>query len=157
MKPGLVCLSLLLGACSIPTTVERLGEQSPPPELGRPAWVKVCAGAGAWVGGIVGGVVSIVALPVSYPISLLADDRLGEQGTDEFLFWPAGALASVGHTFLGAPMDSLDWMFRRAWVDQPDPVAEASFVPLPGPNVPTASAPAPALAESPAETNLAPK
>lgn len=149
MKSALACLPLLFGACAIPTTVGRLGEHCPSPELGRPAWVQVCAGAGAWGGGIVGGLVSIVVLPITYPISLLADERLGEQGTDEFLFWPAGALASVGHTFLGGSTDALDWTFRRAWVDEPDPVAEQGFVQLPDPNVPTAAAPA--------ETNTAPK
>lgn len=154
MKLALACLPLL-AACAIPTTVQRLGEHSPSPELGRPAWVQVCAGAGAWIGGILGGVVSIVALPVSYPISLLADDRLGDQGTDEFLFWPAGALASVGHAFLGGSTDALDWTFRRAWVDAPDPVAEQGFVALPGPVVPIAPANAPAV--EPVETNTAPK
>ena len=112
--PVLLCCALP-GACALPNTIEALGDRSPPPEFGRPAWVRTAAGVGAWVGGIAGGVVSIVLLPVNYPLGLLADDGLGEHGGNEFLLWPAIGGAALGHALLGAPMDSVDWMFRRAW------------------------------------------
>ena len=61
-------LALLLPACAIPNTVESLQADAPPPEFGRPAWVRTCAGAGAWVGGVTGGVVSVVLLPITWPL-----------------------------------------------------------------------------------------
>ena len=127
---------LLAGACAIPTTIDTLGDRSPPPEFGRPGWVRTCAGVGGWLGGVVGGVASIVLLPVTYPISLLADDGLGEQASGEFVLFPAVGLAAVGHCALGFPADLVDWTFRRAWVDGDDPVAAYDFVPLDGPEVP---------------------
>jgi hypothetical protein len=134
---------LLLGACAIPNVIAGLDDRSPPPEFGRPAWVRVCAGIGAWTGGIVGGVVSVVLLPVTYPISQLASDGLGEHSSSEFLFFPALGGAAIGHCFLGAPPDLLDFVFRRAWVDSPDPVNSYELVPLEGPMMPRVE-PAPA-------------
>src|SRR5262249_44808592 len=76
-------------ACSLPGTVDRLQGNNPPPEFGRPGWVRGSAGVGAWIGGIVGGVASIVVLPITYPISLLAGDSLGgEVSRQEFLLFP---------------------------------------------------------------------
>jgi hypothetical protein len=124
---------LLLGACAIPNVIAGLDDRSPPPEFGRPAWVRVCAGIGAWTGGIVGGVFSVVLLPVTYPISLLASDGLGEHSSGEFLFFPALGGAAIGHCLLGAPPDLLDFVFRRAWIDSPDPVNSYELVPLEGP------------------------
>lgn len=129
-------LPLVLGACAVSNTIEALDDRCPPPEFGRPAWVRVPAGVGAWIGGIVGGVASIVLLPVTYPISLLADDGLGEYGSADFMFFPALGLASVGHALVGTPFDAVDWVFHRAWVDAPDPVTSYEFVPLEGPSVP---------------------
>ena len=37
---------LLLGACAIPNTIELLDAHDPPPEFGRPAWVRTSAGIG---------------------------------------------------------------------------------------------------------------
>ena len=58
-------LLLIASGCAIPNTIEALGDRSPPPEFGRPGWVRAFAGVGGWIGGIVGGVVSIGVLPVS--------------------------------------------------------------------------------------------
>jgi hypothetical protein len=125
--------ALLLGACAIPETIEALDDRSPPPEFGRPAWVRVPAGVGAWVGGILGGAVSIVVLPITYPLSLAADDGLGEHGTAEFVLFPAMVCASVGHALLGTPPDVLDYCFRRAWIEPSPPLTTYEFVPLPPP------------------------
>lgn len=133
---ALVPLALLLGACAIPQAIETLDDRSPPPEFGRPMWVRVPAGAGAWIGGICGGVVAIVLLPITWPISELASDGLGEQGGNELMMWPALAGASLGHGLLGTPVDAVDWVFRRAWTDSPDPVTSYEFVPMPGPALP---------------------
>jgi hypothetical protein len=144
---------LWLPACAIPATVARFGDRCPPPEFGRPGWVRVCAGAGAWIGGIVGGVASIALLPVTYPVSLLAGDGLGEQSKSEFLLFPALCGATIGHAVLGTPPDVLDFAFRRAWVDAPDPVTSFEFVPMPGPGVePVDPAPPPAAGPAPTET-----
>lgn len=124
-------LALLLPACAIPNSIESLQADAPPPEFGRPAWVRTCAGVGAWVGGVTGGVVSIVLLPATYPISLLAGDALGEQGKDEFLFFPAMSLAAVGHGFVGMPADLIDIGVRRLWIHETDPVNSYEWVPMP--------------------------
>jgi len=124
-------LALLLPACAIPNTVEALQADAPPPEFGRPAWVRTCAGAGAWVGGVTGGVVSVVLLPITWPISWLAGDALGEQGKDEFLFFPAMSLAAVGHGFVGIPADLIDIGVRRMWTSAHDPVNSYEWVPMP--------------------------
>ena len=136
---SLVCAALL-GACAIPNTIEALDDRNPPPEFGRPGWVRTSAGIGAWVGGIVGGVVSLVALPVTYPLSLLADDGLGEQGGNEFVLWPAIGGAALGHCLLGVPTDTVDWLFRRAWTSSGTAIENSyEFVPLPPPAAPTSS------------------
>ena len=137
MKSAACCLlALTFTSCTISTTVESLGENSPPPELGRPGWVRVCAGTGAWIGGIVGGLVSIVLLPIDYPIMLLADDGLGERTASDFLLWPAMGGAAFGHALLGCPPDVVDYVFRRAWVGEPDDVPRYDLVPMPGPALP---------------------
>ena len=135
-------LPLLLGACALTNGVDILDDRSPPPELGRPGWVRGCAAVGAWIGGIGGGVVSIVLLPVTLPISWLADDGLGEHASGEFVLFPALTGAAIGHSLLGTPPDVLDFVFRRAWVDGDDPVTSYEYVPLPGPLVPQAAPPA---------------
>jgi hypothetical protein len=138
MPRSLLLLGVLLGACAIPQTIDTLGDRSPPPEFGRPTWVRVSAGVGAWTGGIVGGVVSVVLLPVTWPISELAGDGLGEHGGSEFMLFPAIGGAAMGHCLLGAPADGIDWVFRRAWVGSTDPVTSYDFVPMEGPAKPAA-------------------
>ena len=133
---GLLASVGLLGACAIPNTIEGYDELCPPPEFGRPGWVRVCAGAGAWVGGIVGGVASVVLLPVTYPLSLLAEDGLGEHSSSEFLLFPALGGAAIGHCLLGTPPDVLDYLFRRVWVGSGDITTSYDFVPMPGPVLP---------------------
>lgn len=128
----IVVSGLLLAGCAVPNTIESLGAAAPPAEFGRPAWVRTTAGVGAWCGGILGGAVSIVLLPVTWPISALAGDSLGEQGKDEFLFFPALSLAAVGHSVFGVPPDLLDYAFRRAWSSTPDPVNSYEWVAMPG-------------------------
>jgi hypothetical protein len=134
---------LLLGACAIPNTIEQLDAKNPPPEFGRPGWVRTSAGIGAWIGGIVGGVVSIVALPITYPLSLLAEDGLGEQSSSDFLLWPAMGGAALGHAALGAPTDVLDYVFRRAWTGGGTEVENSyEWTPMLPPTVPAGAPPA---------------
>ena len=121
---------LALGACSIPRTIDTIGDGSPPAELGRPGWVRTCASVGGWLGGVTGGVVSIVFLPVTYPLSLLADDSLREDASSEFLLFPATTMAAFGHSCLGVPADVVDWTFRRAWVGGEDAVTDYEWAPL---------------------------
>ncbi len=148
-------VGLLLGACAIPNTIEGLGDRSPPPEFGRPGWVRVCAGVGAWVGGIGGGVVAIVLLPITYPVSLLASDGLGEHSKGEFMLFPALGGAAIGHCLFGTPPDVVDWVFRRAWVGGADPVNSYEIVPMDGPIVPRVDTPAvvPAAGAAPKSGN----
>ena len=121
---------ILLSGCVIPRTVDRLQASSPPPEFGRPGWVRAMAGTGAWVGGVVGGVASIALLPVTYPLSWLAQDSLGEAGSEELLFFPAVGLAATGHFLLGGPPDVLDHVFRRAWLSEPPPANTYELIPI---------------------------
>ncbi|MGE3171566.1 MAG: hypothetical protein AB7O97_03005 [Planctomycetota bacterium] len=131
---------LLLAACAIPRTVDRLQGLCPPPEFGRPGWVRACAGTGAWVGGIVGGVVSVVLLPVTYPLSLLCDDGLGEASAEELMFFPAVGGAAAGHFLFGGPPDLIDHVFRRAWFEEPQPQNTYELVPMEPPRSPDPAA-----------------
>lgn len=105
--------------------------ESPPAELGRPDYVRYAARTGSWIGGVAGAVVSIGTWPVTYPVSQLADEPLG-YGKNEFIFFPTMLLASTGHFILGAPLDLVDWLFRRAWIDEPAPV-DYEYTPQPPP------------------------
>lgn len=122
-----------LAACSAPGVVADLGE-APPPELGRPGWVRTSARVGAWLGAVPGAAVSVVLLPVTYPISLLAEEPLGYSRT-EFLFAPVTLGASIGHFALGAPADALHYLGYRAWVTHPRP-AGATITPMSPPQGP---------------------
>lgn len=122
----------MFSSCAIPSTLEMMGDLSPPPEFGRPVWVRTCAGIGGWFGAIIGGVASIATLPLTYPLSLLADEGLGEHSADELILAPAIGMSAVGHAFLGLPADFLDWTFHRAWVTPVDPVANFTLTPLDG-------------------------
>ena len=154
----LAALGLLAG-CSMGRTLDRLQQNSPPPEFGRPGWVRVCAGTGAVIGGVAGGVVSIVLLPVTFPISLLAGDHLGGEMTrNEFLLLPATWGAAAGHFLLGAPPDVLDFVFRRGWSAEPLPentfelvAMEPPLTPQPTDAVPPAAQPPQAPATEPKE------
>ena len=128
--------ALCLGACSIPKTIEQLDESCPPPELGRPGWVRGVAQVGSWVGGAVGGVGSIVLLPITWPLSELSDDQLEDQAQDELLWFPATGLAALGHAALGAPADGLDYVFRRAWFAAPSEETDFDATPLAAPAQP---------------------
>lgn len=145
--------ALFLCGCAIPRAIDTLDDRCPPPEFGRPGWVRTLAGAGGWFGGIIGGVASVVLLPVTYPLSLLADDGLGESSSEEFLLFPAIGLAALGHCFVGVPADVLDWGFRRAWFAPEDPITSYDTVPLEGPQLPR---PRPA-AEAPAGSEDSPR
>lgn len=127
---------MALSSCVIPRTVDRLQERNPPPEFGRPGWVRASAGAGAWVGGVVGGVVSIALLPVTYPLSLLAEDGLGEAGSEELMFFPAIGGAATGQFLFGAPPDLVDFLFRRAWESNPPPPNTYELIPMQPPSLP---------------------
>lgn len=141
----LCCSALaLLSACAIPRTVDRLHDTCPPPEFGRPGWVRFLAASGAWIGGIVGGAISVVVLPVTYPISLLAGDAFSEGGREEFLLFPAVGLATAGHFMLGAPADVIDHVLYRAWFVDPLPESSYDLVPMQPPQTPTPPDPAPA-------------
>ena len=124
-------VALLLSSCTLPYAAETLSQEAPPPELGRPWWVRGPAGFGAWVGGAVGAVAAVVALPVTYPLSLVAAEPLG-YSEQEFLFGPVTMGASAGHFALGAPVDLVDFTFRRAWADQPPPY-DYEFTPMKSP------------------------
>ena len=126
----------LLAACAIPRTVARLQDRNPPPEFGRPAWVRFFAGTGAWIGGVVGGAASIVLLPVTWPLSLVAGDGLGEAGQEEIMFFPAVGLAATGHFLLGGPPDIIDFTVRRAWFEEPLPPNTYELVPMSPPKTP---------------------
>lgn len=136
-------LVLLLSACTLPETVENLERESPPPELGRPGFVRIAARTGAWAGGAVGGVASLLLLPITYPISLLAECPLGYSKA-EFRWAPASMGASAGHWLLGAPLDAMHYVFYRAWVNQSCEPAGYDYVPMPPPVGPgTETAPPP--------------
>lgn len=131
-----VLWALLLSGCAVPHAIDSLGNACPPPEFGRPGWVRASAGTGAWVGGVLGGVVSVVLLPVTYPISLLADDGLGSEGQSELMWFPAIGGAAFGHALLGGATDVVDYTFRRAWFESEDSVTRYDFVPQTGPGLP---------------------
>jgi hypothetical protein len=122
-------LLFLLSACAVPQAVGSLQDRSPPPEFGRPGWVRTLAGTGAWIGGLTGGVVSIALLPITYPISLLGSEGFGEFSAQEFLFFPAVGGAALGHFLLGAPPDVVDHLFRRAWISGQAPENSYQLVP----------------------------
>ncbi len=124
----LACV-LLLGACTLPETVDNLERENPPPELGRPGFVRVAARTGAWAGGLVGGVVSVVLLPITYPVSLLAECPLGYSQA-EFRWGAASMGASAGHWLLGAPFDVVHYVFWRAWVNPSCEPAGYDYVPM---------------------------
>jgi hypothetical protein len=134
---SLLSLSLMT-SCVIPRAVDRLGDVCPPPEFGRPAWVRTSAGIGGWIGGVFGGVVSIGLLPVTYPISILAKDGLGETAAEEWMFFPALGGAALGHFLFGAPPDAIDYVVRRAWLDEQLPENSYELVPMQPPRVPVA-------------------
>jgi len=131
----------MFSSCAIPSTIEMLDDSSPPPEFGRPVWVRACAGVGGWLGAIIGGVASIATLPITYPLSLWADEGLGEHAADELILAPAIGMSAVGHVFLGLPADLLDFTFRRAWIANVDPITDFTLTPLDGYEVPKVEAP----------------
>lgn len=124
--------------CSYSRVVGNLDRQDrvgPPQDFGRPGYVRYTARTGAWLGGLVGAVASIVTLPVTWPLTLVADEPLG-YAREELLYWGVSAGAGGGHFLLGAPVDSVDWIFRRAWTEEPE-VAEFDFTPAQPPATPT--------------------
>ena len=127
MVPLLMCTS-----CAIPNTIEMMGDSAPPPEFGRPLWVRSVAGVGGWAGGVIGGVASIAILPITYPLSEWASDGLSEHSAEELMFMPAVGLSAVGHACIGVPADLLDWTFRRVWMDPNDPITSFEWTPLDG-------------------------
>jgi hypothetical protein len=145
---GVACLGSL-ACCGLSRTIDHLQDE-PPPEFGRPAWVRTSAGVGAWIGGVAGGVVSIVALPITWPISLLAGDNLGgEVSKQEFLLLPMTSGAAIGHFLLGAPTDAVDFVFRRAWVGSPQPGNTYDLIPMEPPSSYGMSTDAPLPTEGP--------
>ncbi len=122
-------VAFAVSGCTLPETVENLERENPPPELGRPTFVRIAARSGAWIGGVAGGVFSLALLPVTYPVSLLADCPLG-YSRDEFRFAPASMGAAAGHWVVGAPFDVLHWVFYRAWVNPSCDPAGYEFVPM---------------------------
>lgn len=145
-------IAFLCSACTLPSALDTVRDEAPPPELGRPVWVRAPAGVGAWIGGAVGAVVSIGVLPLSYPISLVAAEPLG-YSKQEFLFGPVTMGASSGHFLFGAPFDLVDFTFRRAWVETPTPY-DYDFVPM---QPPVGAGPSEARATEPAEAPAAEK
>ena len=133
-RPIFIPALLLLASCGATETFSRL-DQCPPAEFGRPGWIRACAGTGGFVGGVVGGIVSIALLPVSYPLTLAAKDGLGDSSRNELLLWPVSTLSATGHCLLGAPLDGVDYVFRRAWTEDPSPANPFELVPMAPPKV----------------------
>lgn len=113
-------LFLTMASCTAPDSIQDLDENCPPAEYGRPGWVRASAKIGAFVGAVPGAVLTALCLPVTWPLTLIADEPLGHS-KKEVLFFPLTACASAGHFLLGAPADSVHWIFYRAWTDQPSP------------------------------------
>ena len=133
-------LPLLCCSCAVTRAIDTFAEHSPPPEFGRPAWVRTFAGVGGWAGGIVGGVVAVVLLPVTWPLSKVAGEGLGEHTSSDLMLFPAVTGAAMGHGLLGLPVDFLDYTFRRMWVDAtPMPANSYELIPLEGPAIPVAT------------------
>jgi hypothetical protein len=145
MRSALVPI-LLASACSLPQVTDDLAQHAPPPDLGRPGYVRVAAQTGAIAGGGIGAVASIVLLPVTWPLSLLAAEPLGVS-QQELMFAPVSFGAATGHFLLGAPVDGLDFVVRRAWTDEPEPTRFATTPPRPpvgpGPDPGPATGPEP--------------
>ena len=120
-KAALVGLLALVTSCTVPSTFSDLDENCPPPEYGRPGWVRTSAKVGAWVGAVPGALLTVLCLPVTFPLTWLAEEPLG-RSKNEVIYFPLTACASAGHFLFGAPVDSLHWVFYRAWTDQPSPV-----------------------------------
>ena len=139
MRRCFPALFLAFAACTAPQVATDLGQESPPPELGRPGWVRFSAATGAWVGAGVGAVASVVLLPITWPISLLADEPLG-YSKQEFLFLPVSFASGFGHFFLGAPTDSLDFVFYRAWAGN-EQLSDYELTPQAPPQGPYSEAP----------------
>lgn len=135
-RATLLCGFLSLSACATTDIVAGF-DRSPPPDLGRPGWVRTAAGVGGWIGGAVGGVVSIVLLPVTYPLSLAASDGIGETTSTELILFPVSVGAGIGHALFGAPTDSIDYVFRRAWVEEDRPANTYELVPMDPPGAAT--------------------
>jgi hypothetical protein len=133
-RPIFIPALLLLASCGTTETFSRL-DQCPPAEFGRPGWIRACAGTGGFVGGVVGGIVSVALLPVSYPLTLAAKDGLGDSSRNELLLWPVSFFAATGHFLLGAPVDGLDYVFRRAWVGEDPPANTYELIPMEQPMV----------------------
>ena len=94
------------------------------------------AGAGSWLGGAIGAAGSVALLPISWPLAKLSGDQLREPARQQLIWFPATGLAAVGHAAFGAPADMLDYTFRRAWIDGPDPVSVLGASPLGAPELP---------------------
>jgi hypothetical protein len=59
----------------------------------------------------------------------LMDEPLGRTKT-EYQFMPVGMCASAMHYALGAPLDLLDFLLRRAWTEE-DQTPGYDFTPMP--------------------------
>ena len=129
----LLLLSVGTSGCAVGETVGALQEYGPSPDLGRPTYVRNAAGVGGWLFGGIGAVVSIAFLPVTYPLSLIAEKPLG-MAQDEFRLMPIPIAASAGHFAFGAPVDMIDFLFRRAWIEE-EPHSDYEFKPMPEPKL----------------------
>ena len=119
-RRALTLVLLFCASCAGPDTFSELEQNCPPPEYGRPGWVRACAKVGAFAGAVPGVILTVLALPITYPLTLIADEPLGKS-KKELLFFPLTTCASAGHFILGAPPDSLHWIFYRAWTERPIP------------------------------------
>lgn len=134
-RSAVLLLPFLLASCTLPDSLQDLDENCPPPEYGRPGWVRASAKIGAIVGAVPGALFTALALPVTLPLTWIADEPLG-CSKKEVIFFPLTAFASAGHFLLGAPADSAHWVFYRAWTEQPSPVGY-HFVPAAPPKGPS--------------------
>jgi len=132
---GLIGLS---SSCMVHDTVQNLEAVSPPPAHGRAGWVRTGAAAGGWAGGLIGGAFAIIILPITYPISLIAADDFQAHSQREFLLFPAVTGTGFGHFVIGAPLDGLDYVFRRMWVSEKPAENGFELVPMGPPAEPAA-------------------
>ncbi len=149
MRATLAVPALLLGLSTGGCTVSALDEYCPPPDLGRPAWVRNTAGFAGWIGGGIGAVVSVVLLPITYPASRIWDEPMG-YSKSEFRWMPITLCASSLHYTFGAPADMFDWMLRRAWIEE-EQTPGYDFTPMPAPKLPDPALQPQKQPEKPAE------
>lgn len=132
---ALATLALISG-CSLPKTYADLELDSPQEVLRRPEYLRDVRSFGHASGGFVGGVSSPFLLPVTWPMTAVHEESLG-QDRDSLLFAPVPFVAAGGGFVLAAPLEALDHIFYRAWIDDGNDLQGLDVQPPPvGPGPP---------------------